>query len=107
MDDLPPPQYAPWMNEVVLEDAAKASNPFVIFRQDDPYDFGDDVGSTEGIHDEGENAQEQEKALSQLENFKPFRLLNTVPSTSTSTPTSAPNTKGIAHEVDRERFHPK
>ena len=72
MDDLPPPQYAPWMNEVVLEDAAKASNPFVIFRQDDPYDFGDDVGSTEGIHDEGENAQEQEKALSQLENFKPF-----------------------------------
>ena len=30
------------------------------------------MGSTEGIVDEGENAQEQEKALSQLENFKPF-----------------------------------
>ena len=72
MDDLPPPQYEPWMNEVDLEDATKTSNPFNIFRQDDPYDFGDEVGSTEGIGDEGGDSREQDKALSQLENFKPF-----------------------------------
>ena len=75
MDDLPPPQYAPWMNEVVLEDAAKASNPFVIFRQDDPYDFGDDVGSTEGIHDEGGMHKSKKRLCRNSKTLNPFRLL--------------------------------
>ena len=100
MDDLPPPQYEPWMNEVDLEDATKTSNPFNIFRQDDPYDFGDEVGSTEGIGDEGGDSQEQDKALSQLENFKPFSPPGTR-SVPHLLPASEPNV-GITHQVDRD-----
>ena len=69
MDDLPPPQYEPWMNGVTVDDATNTSNPFNTFRQDDPYDFGD---ATKDMRVVGSDLVEQDKALSQLENFKPF-----------------------------------